>query len=456
METYLVLCPSHRDRRELARLARSRARFLFHDYASLALEDLVGTEASFQQELTDPLDEIEGIVSRFVGSELSGVVSTDDYPGSALACAVAERLGLPGPPAAVSLMCQHKYYSRALQKELLGAVPRSALIDVDGPAILPEGFELPAFVKPVKSFFSIGAHPLLSLDQLASLQQRWRRLSAFFVPFERLLERYAGLAVGRRYLMVEGLLRGSQVTLEAYADGGTVHVLGVVDSIMHPGTLAFERFEYPSSLPGTVQERMGEIATALMTGLGYRDGMFNIEFMYDSEQDRVDVIEINPRMASQFADLYEKVDGTNGYSALLELAAGRSPSWLARQGQHRFAASCVLRTFVDMHVEALPSTLEIEDVLARHPDARIEILATVGRRLSDEMQDGHSYRYGVINLGGDDRHDLLRNLQDCLSRLTFGLSPVQTMEPGDRLAHDGQRRAVVPPEPRPSRSGRPG
>ena len=96
---------------------------------------------------------------------------------------------------------------------------------------------------------------------------------------------------------------------------------------MFPGTLAFARFDYPSALPQSVQARMAEIATTVMEGLGFDNGLFNIEMMYDRETGRVAIIEINPRMASQFADLYEKVDGTNSYEVLLAVGQGRAPAF---------------------------------------------------------------------------------------------------------------------------------
>ena len=67
---------------------------------------------------------------------------------------------------------------------------------------------------------------------------------------------------------------------------------------------------------------MADIAKRLMSGLGFDNGMFNVEMMYDARDDRIAIIEINPRMASQFADLYEKVDGTNAYEVLLDLGIG--------------------------------------------------------------------------------------------------------------------------------------
>ena len=279
-------------------------------------------------------------------------------------------------------------------------------------------------VKPVKSFFSIGAARVSSWDELAPIQKRWAELGAFFRPFERLLEIHAGLRLGRGYLLAEGFLSGAQCTLEGYAYGGEIHVLGVIDSIMFPGTAVFSRFEYPSSLPQSAQHSMAEIARNVMLGLGYCDGLFNIEFMYDACSEQVSIIEINPRMSSQFADLFEKVDGFNSYALLLDLATGCRPQPTWRRGRYAMAASCVLRTFEDQHVRALPSERELDRIAFEHPDIRIEVLGALNQRLSGEMQDGQSFRYGVINLGGRDRQDILATLRDCLQHLTFRLEPV--------------------------------
>ena len=118
-------------------------------------------------------------------------------------------------------------------------------------------------------------------------------------------------------------------------------------------------------------------------------------------------------MASQFADLYEKVDGTNSFAVLLDIAQGRTPRFTRRQGQYGFAASCVLRSFEDYLVAALPSDADLERLARLYPDIRVELHATVGRKLSDEFQDGKSYRYGVVNLGGRDLADVLEQFAAC-------------------------------------------
>jgi biotin carboxylase len=420
----LVICPTHRDYRELPLLSTPGINYLFHDYASASLEDLISKTTPDGELAADPLAEIDRILATIDGMKVAAVISTDDYPGSAIAAGVAKRLGLPGPGPEIALICQHKYLSRMAQAKLVpDAVPPFALIDVAQGAPVPSDLSFPLFVKPVKSFFSIGAEKIASAAELAALLPRWAKLDQFFLPLDRMLERYAGTSIGTKRLIAEGLLEGVQVTVEGYAYGGLVRIVGVVDSIMFPGTIAFSRFEYPSALPEGVQARMAELATTLMRGLGFDDGLFNIEMMYDADADRIAIIEINPRMASQFADLYEKVDGTNSYEVLLAIGQGRAPAFTPRKGRYGFAASCVLRTFEDHLVVALPSEADIAQLSRLYPGIRVELHAAIGRKLSDELQDGQSYRYGIINLGGRDRDDVLEQFEACRERLGIVLQP---------------------------------
>ncbi len=129
-------------------------------------------------------------------------------------------------------------------------------------------------------------------------------------------------------------------------------------------------------------------------------------------------------MASQFADLYEKVDGTSSYTVLLDIAQGKTPRFMHGQGRYAFAASCVLRSFEDYLVAAVPSEADVERLARIYPDIRVELHATPGRKLSDEFQDGKSYRYGVVNLGGRDRADVLEQFASCRPRLGIELEPI--------------------------------
>jgi biotin carboxylase len=423
--TILVVCPTHRDHRELPLVSPPGVKYLHHDYASTSLEDLICNVASRADFAAGPLEEMERILDKVAGLRLAAVISTDDYPGSVLAAAIAKRLRLPGPDPGVTAICQHKYLARLAQAKLVPeAVPPFTLIDVADGAPLPQSFRFPLFVKPVKSFFSIGAERVDSASALAQLLPRWAELDQFFAPLDQMLRHYTGASIGTKRLIAEGLLEGEQVTVEGFVHGGKASVMGVVDSVMFPGTLAFSRFDYPSALPDRVQQRMAEIGATLMQGLGFDNGLFNIEMMYDPESDLISIIEINPRMASQFADLYEKVDGTNSYSILLDIALGRTPRFTRRRGRYAFAASIVLRSFEDSIVAALPSETHLARLASDYPDIRVELLASVGRALSSEMQDGNSYRYGIVTLGGRDRTDVLAQFAACRDRLGIVFAPI--------------------------------
>ena len=422
MSKVICICPTQRDHRELAALANGHT-FLHHDYAS-ALEDLSVDECPSNVNISDPEQEIETILRRCRAEHIQGVITTDDYPGTTVASIVAHELKLPNPKPEANLFCQHKFYSRQIQAAAAPeAAPEFHLIDVRSDAAMPPENCFPLFVKPVKSFFSVGAQTVSSRKQLAETKSRWAHSAAFFEPFEILFRKHTGIALGTNYLIAEGLLQGIQTTLDGYVSNGEVHVLGVVDSIIFPNTIAFQRFEYPSSLCPSVQQRMAEVACKVMPALGFDHGQFNIEFIYNPAADTVHIVEINPRMSSQFADLFEKVDGTNSYSVLLDLALGKEPRMKRREGKHPAAFSCVLRTFQNQKVLQLPSEDEIQKLQSEFPDIRIEILATEGRKLSQQMQDTCSYRYGLLNIGGRDKEEILEVFDYCKRKLTFVFEP---------------------------------
>src|SRR5262245_36028137 len=211
----LVVCPTHRDHRELPHVSPRGVEYFFHDYASTNLEDLICNVASDADFAAGPLEEMDAILAKIAGVRLVAVISTDDYPGSALAAAIAKELGLPGPDRAVTLICQHKYLARRAQKKLLpDAVPLFALIDVDEATPLPDGLRFPLFVKPVKSFFSIGAERVDEPEALAALLPRWAAQDQFFAPLDEMLQRYAGATIGTKRLIAEGVLKGEQESIE--------------------------------------------------------------------------------------------------------------------------------------------------------------------------------------------------------------------------------------------------
>src|SRR3979409_2141934 len=80
----LVICPTHRDYRELPLLSTPATTSLSHDYARASLEDLISKTTPDGELAADPLAEIDRILATIDGMKVAAVISTDDYPGSAL------------------------------------------------------------------------------------------------------------------------------------------------------------------------------------------------------------------------------------------------------------------------------------------------------------------------------------------------------------------------------------
>ena len=424
----LIVCPNSWDDAQLAAAAprlEQTYELLFHG------EDAEDDPAGFS--LPAFVDEV---VERYRG-RIDGVTSSSDYPGCLVAAAVAQELALPGPAPEALLRCSHKYYARLAQREAVPeATPRFALVDPQRLDRYAPGPAFPCFVKPVKSWFSVLAQPVGSFEELRAFAARpdvRAHLTAFVAPFNQFIARYSGLTLDGGFLLVEDLLSGDQVTVEGFVAGGEVVVTGIVDSVMFPGTISFQRFDYPSRLDPAVQARMSGIVQRVMRHIGLNDSLFNVELFHDPQTGRITIIEINPRMVGQFADLMEMVDGTSTYEVLLAVAAGGRPALRpAAAGRFAVAASFPLRAFEDRRVRRVPGAAHLARVRRRHPVSVVKVYCRPGHWLSEEGQsDGLTHRYGVVNMGGQDHESLLAEFAAVERELGFAFeAAVPGSQPG--------------------------
>jgi biotin carboxylase len=388
------------------------------------------TAEDFRYDL-DVLGFIDEAVERWRG-RIDGVTSASDYPGATVAAAIATALGLPGSPPEAILGCSHKYLSRLSQRKAVPeATPGFALVDSGAPEEAAAELTYPCFVKPVKGAYSVHSGRVDSADELVAFlsTESVREFTEYHMKvFDRLLGRYVGSPVGGRFFLAEDLLSGRLVTLEGFVHEGRVEVLGVTDSVTHPGTGSFVRFDYPSELPADVQERMGEIAARAVLAAGLDSVLFNLELLWDPGSGRISIVEINPRMCGQFSDLYAKVDGTAGYEIALVLAAGERPTLRRRTGPHALAASVPLRVFEPVRVARAPTAADLAAAEALYPGTRVWTECTEGDELADfdRWEDGKSYRYGVVNLGAPDRARLLERFERVRERLGYRIEPLRS------------------------------
>ena len=418
MKKILVLCPNAWDKEGLAsETVRNSHSLLFHG------EELLESPSVWKALLFDVFRYAREIVRTHKHANLSGVVGTGDYPGCMLAAAVARELGLPSPDPRTIVHLSHKYYSRRIQEQIVPeATPAFAAIDPFAP-LRPTELAFPFFVKPVKGTMSIRARMVHDHAELAeamrfSMRERVEKL-VLLRPFAQLLAEYTDGVVPAHYFIGEEALGGDQVTVDGFVQNGEVTIMGIVDSVMYPGTISFQRFEYPSRHPEGVQARMARIVRNLIRGSGLDHTCFNVEMFYDRERDTTHVIEVNPRMSYQFADLYERVDGLSTFKIQLALATGEPVPWRRGAGRDRAAASFVMRRFTDASVGAVPSDAEIASVKSMFPGTIVRVLCAAGDRLSDHDQDVGSFRYCIVNMSAESAEALYSSYDEVVRKLTF-------------------------------------
>jgi hypothetical protein len=206
------------------------------------------------------------------------------------------------------------------------------------------------------------------------------------------------------------------------------------------------RWEHPSRLAAAVQRRALEVAQRFLGAIGYTHGFFNLEFFHDDHDDRLRVIECNPRLAAQFSDLYERVHGVDAHAMALALALGENPQSLPlRPPTAGAAASLVYRVFdASGDVPPAPSVSQRAALARGFPDALLLDFAKGGRSLAREFRWTGSHRYGIVHLGGRDREHLRQRCDDASALLGW---------PAPYLDHDTLPVRARTAEPCPASMG---
>lgn len=419
-----VLCMDEHNRKVLEAMPDAD-QYQFHPV--LSFDAIMGDEIAFGAVLAAAeriLDNVEVPIDAIIGFW--------DFPVSSLIPLLRRRYGLPSAALEEVVMCEHKYWSRLIQREVIDECPHFALVDPQSDRQSPPGLRFPMWVKPVKSFSSVLAFGVADQEAFASaLTQIRDGIGWIGEPFDALLK-YVDLPpdiarAGGQMCLAEEAIIGRQLTVEGYRYHGEVVLYGVVDSVLYADSPSFQRYQYPSSIPEPVIDRLRDISRRVVERIGLESMTFNIEYFWDPGTDAIMLLEINPRHSQSHAQLFADVDGMANHQVMLRLALGQDPSFPHRRGKYQIAAKCFVRRFSDGTVHRHPSEEEVDAIERIVPGTTVVLTAHAGDVLSQmKEQDSYSYELASIFIGADNEAELLGKFDQVVAALRYEVDDIVT------------------------------
>ncbi len=382
-------------------------RFVYERAAGFGVElVLVGDSAGWARSLVD-----EGVAVRFVDADssgepgpaaeavlaalgdeaerLDGVVTfwEDAVPATAR---VASALGLPGIPPAVADRARSKL--RTLEASRDAGLPTPRFMHLDDEASLPAAAAHVGFPAVIKPVFGAEALGCLRVDDMASLEAGYARVSALITPelnaiFQQgcdlLLEEYLdGIEFD-----VDLLLSGGACVFSAVSENWPTDEPYFVETGMHS----------PSAHPPDRLEAITELCVHTALALGFRDGVLHCEAKDTSRGPRL--LEINARLGGgAIAEIHRLVTGVDLVEQQLLLTVGLPVA----PTPYPAPAAGVVAVCLHASRSGTLTHTRFFDQLAGDPSViQREVTVTVGERVT-AAADGFPTVIGELTVRGAD------------------------------------------------------
>ncbi len=374
---------------------------------------------------------VDKLVEKYRGVKIEGIISSHEQFGALCSALLAEKMGLPAMSAVAVMNAQHKALARQL---LQRAAPNANVPYAVFPYTVKSANEIalpfPFYAKPVKAAYSVLAR---RVDDFAQLRKHltfhpWEKyiIKRLVRPFNDVVEQMGVSDINGHWMIAEQLIDGFQVNVDGFIEDGEIKVLGIVDAVMYPGTDAFLRWEYPSRLPPEWQANIHRTTREIVHALQLDHGLFNVELRICTHSGECKMIEVNPRMAMQFSDMYEAVNGVNLHALAIRLATGL-PSGLGQMmptnGRYTCATSFVYRRFDGRAQPHFPDAPQMAALAAFDPDAQLITFKKKGGELKRESKWLQSYRYACLNMAAESEAALTEKYHRASAILGFPTHP---------------------------------
>jgi len=374
------------------------------------------------------LDMCRGRLKEFEGS-IDSIIAYWDFPAEAIAPILRKEYEMPYNTLESLEKCEHKFWSRKAQMKVIPEnTPRFQKVNpFDDDAVSKLEIGYPFWLKPVNSFSSYLGFKINNEKEFKeNLEITKKAINDIAEPYNELLEKvslpYDMQEVDGTHCIAEEIIAGEMFATCGYVYRREVNVYGAVDVVRLENNSTLSRLNYPTRLSEKTRQRAVEATNKLMSSIGYDNAAFHVEWMFDEKNDKLWVVEINPRISQSHGELFRLVDSSSDMSIPINIALDRDPAIPYRKGDFKLATKYYIRVKEDAKVESIPSPDDIKKLNEKYPDVVVSIKVKEGQMLSDiTVEDSYTYCIGELYLGAESEDELLNKIKECESMLPFKL-----------------------------------
>ncbi|SDY64849.1 ATP-grasp domain-containing protein [Citreimonas salinaria] len=408
---------------QLEELKTIRDADLCRFHSLLTTDELMDHEAGFDELLRRARRQLNE------GDKPDAIVCHWDFPSSCLAPILAAEYGLPGPSLEAVLRCEHKYWARIEQARVAPeCVPDFEAVDPFDPEAADKmKLDFPIWLKPVKGFSSQLGFKITDREGLdKALEEMREGIGDLGHIFDECLD-HAELppevqGIGGSHAIAESIMSGDQFAHEGYVRNHKVTIHGVLDMMLSSDGKAVAGLRYPADLPDDLVDRANDVGRKIMRQVGFNDGCFNVEFLYDEDTDKLWVIEANTRISQSHCEMFRMVDGRSNHEIAVSVALGDEPTLPDHKGDFDTSAKFYITKDDDAKVTREPTKDELREISDEF-GALVEFEAHEGDTLSDlPNQPVYCYNVGYAWLGADSPQALRERYRELVSRLPMEFS----------------------------------
>ena len=357
-----------------------------------------------------------------------------DFPSSCIAPILSAEYGLRAPSLESVLKCEHKYWARLeQQRSAPDYIPEFQAVDpFDPEAVEKFSLEFPVWIKPIKGHSSLLGFRLENRADLErALAEMRDHIADLGALFDECLQ-HATLppeiqGIGGRHAIAESIISGRQFAPEGYVQDGKVMIHGMFDMMIDDGK-AVLGLRYPAQLPASVTERSKDASRQVLKQVGFDDGCFNVEFLWDEDTDKIAIIEVNTRISQSHSEMFRMVDGMSNHEFAVSVALGEEPRFPHQRGSSETAAKFYLTKLEDAEVTRVPEQHEIE-ALQKEFGALIELEVQAGDRLSElPGQPVYCFNVAFAWIGAASNDELMDKYKRLVPRIPIEFSDGQHLK----------------------------